>query len=693
MTAPLFGLLILERDPLTLGDLPGLAQAWLQDAGGFAMLGLLVYLLYALRLPKEQAESARDRAGVSGLMLGAAVAAILCYAVYGFLVLTGKGPDLVNFKAYVSDPGAFRKYEPPKLSSAAQPLALSLGGLFALVGIAAPFAASLLKMRFRRIFAIAKLGFKEAIRNRLFLVFLVFLLPFLFPANWFVPIKPEDELRTMVGVSSLFMNLLLLLPAALLAAFSIPNDIKNQNIYTVVTKPVERFELVFGRFLGYVGLMTLALVTMAFIGWLLITNFTTIDEKAREETFKARVPQYGKLSYQSRRGEIEGINAGREFDYRRYIGGDPGTSQRAVWNFDRVPSTLTAGDRVEVPLEFTFDIFRMTKGEENRGVDLDIRVTSWQAAQQPPAEPKDGTWRWADPAREQEYLKEAAELVKTLPGVSAAQAEQNPGAILALAKPYEADGVTVTAAWKVVNQLAEKYGFYEAKGKEIFDYHPDSVSVPAGLFRYAAQGTPTAAGPQGGPPPRVTVAVKCNTRGQMLGMAEPDLFLLEGDRTFSENYFKAAVGLWCRVVLVIGLAVTCSTYLAGVISFLTAFLLFVGGYASDHLADMASGQSYVGGPFKSMNQLLRAEQTTAQADPNSPLTGAVEGLDKVFAWGVRRVINMVPDVYAYSWTNFLSEGFNIPVGGLLMNLAVLVGYLLPWFIMGYYLIRSREVAA
>src|SRR4051812_17403437 len=120
MTAPLFGLLIVDRDPLTLGDLPGLAQAWLMDAGGFAMLGLAAYLLYALRLPKEQQVSARDRAGVSGVMLGAAVAAILCYAVYGFLLFTGKGAGEV--KQYVSDPGAYRKYEPPKLDLHAQPV-------------------------------------------------------------------------------------------------------------------------------------------------------------------------------------------------------------------------------------------------------------------------------------------------------------------------------------------------------------------------------------------------------------------------------------------------------------------------------------------------------------------------------------------------------------------------------------------
>ena len=70
-----------------------------------------------------------------------------------------------------------------------------VGGLFALLGIGQPFVLSLGRLRFRRIWALAKLAFKEAVRSRVFWVFLVFLIPFLFPAKWFFPIKPEDELR------------------------------------------------------------------------------------------------------------------------------------------------------------------------------------------------------------------------------------------------------------------------------------------------------------------------------------------------------------------------------------------------------------------------------------------------------------------------------------------------------------------
>lgn len=681
----LFGLLIVDRDPYTFANLGGLVQAWLQDAGGFAMLGLVAYLIYALRMPADQAASAKERAGVSGFMLAMAALALLVYAVYGFLVITGKGADTANARPITPDIGQYIKYVPPKLSFDPQPLALTLAGLFALLGIGQPFAASLAKVRMRRVVALSKLGFKEAVRSRLFWVFLVFILPFLFPAKWFFPIKPEDELRSWVAVTSLFMNLLLLLPAVLLAAFSIPNDIKNQNIYTVLTKPVERFEIVFGRFVGYTFLMTLALAGMTALSWGIIRFGTTLDAKAQEETFKARVPLRGELRFASRKGDnIEGTNVGREFDYRRYIGGDPTTSQRAVWGFRSVPSSLTAAGRDSVPIEFTFDIFRMTKGEENRGVDLTVRVTSWQCPQKPPTEPRDGNWQWADKAKEAEYQKEAAELVRKLPGMTGQQAS-NPAAVLALARPEQKE------VWKVVNTLAEKYGYFEVQGKEIFDYHPDSIDVPAGLFRYAAQGEPKADG--GAVPPRVTVAVKCNSRGQLLGMAEPDLYLLEGERTFDENYFKAAVGLWCRVALIIGLAVVCSTYLAGVVSFLVAGLLFLAGYFSDHIADLASGHSFVGGPFRAMSQLLKAEQATAQADPNSALTGAIGAGDQGFAWVVRRFVNIVPDVYSYSWSGYLSEGFNVPIEGLVMNLVVTTGYLLPWLILGYFLMRSREVAA
>jgi len=39
----------------------GLVQAWIQDAGGFAALGLVVYLLYAMSTPTDKSQSEKIR--------------------------------------------------------------------------------------------------------------------------------------------------------------------------------------------------------------------------------------------------------------------------------------------------------------------------------------------------------------------------------------------------------------------------------------------------------------------------------------------------------------------------------------------------------------------------------------------------------------------------------------------------------
>ena len=88
-----------------------------------------------------------------------------------------------------------------------------------------PFAVSLSSLRFRRIWALTKLSFKEAIRNRVLYGFSALLLVFLF-GSWFIPHKPEDQVRTYVGVVYWVMKMLLLLAAVILAAFSIPTDIR-----------------------------------------------------------------------------------------------------------------------------------------------------------------------------------------------------------------------------------------------------------------------------------------------------------------------------------------------------------------------------------------------------------------------------------------------------------------------------------
>src|SRR5207253_8446618 len=132
------------------------------------------------------------------------------------------------------------------------------------------------------------------------------LLVFLF-ASWFLPYKPEKQVRNYVSVVFFAMTILLILTARILAAFSIPADLRRQTIHTIVTKPVERFEIVLGRFLGYTLLMTAVLAVMTLLSLIYVAR--GVDEDARQESLRARVPVFGDLRIDN------GKNVGREWAY------------------------------------------------------------------------------------------------------------------------------------------------------------------------------------------------------------------------------------------------------------------------------------------------------------------------------------------------------------------------------------------
>ncbi len=671
MTSPaLFGILQLDRgEPYGFSQMPGLVQAWLQDAGGFAAVGLVLYLLYARSVPTDKSQSEKMRVPVSTWMLMTGLMAAVCYLGVFALIFLGRGaaPELPP-----PPPGSAVVIPPPVWHSELQPMLLMVGGLFAILSIGEPFARDLLKLRSRRIWALTKLGYKEAVRSRLLWLGLLILPFFLFRNVWMAQVRPSDEFRILVTASSVAITLLVLFTASLLAAFSIPNDIKNQTIHTVVTKPVERFEIVAGRFFGYTALMTAALAALTVFS-LLVLNTANVDTKAKEESATARVPVRGKLEFRSKKADFEGTNVGREFEYRKYIAGDPTSPQRGIWQFVSVPAGLGKADKDAVTCEFTFDVFKLTKGEENKGVFCTFRVVTHACPQVPPKD-SSGDWEWADKEKYKEYKADVEALRK---------AGRNPEG----AEPG-------SEGWKAANELAEKYGYYELRNREAYDYAVGYVLLPAGLFRNAQQGTPPPVTDVEGkqrPGPRVSVAVKCESRGQLLGMAEPDLYLLEGSQPFSVNFVKGMFGLWCRLCIVVGLAVVCSTYQSGVLSLLVTGLIFMTGYATDHLADLALNRNIGGGPFESISRLVKAETPTA---PSSETAGgkALQFMDKGWAWVVRRIQNMIPDVESFNWTPFVSEGFNVNTEYLMVNLLTTTGYLLPWFILGYYLMKSREVA-
>ena len=123
----------------------------------------------------------------------------------------------------------------------------------------------------RRIHALARLAFKEAIRRKVLFVVGMFLVVLLL-AGWYLNPDSDDPARLYISFVLTATNYLVLALALFISAFSLPAEIKSKTIYSIVTKPVRATEIVLGRMLGFVGVGTLILIPMGLSSYLFVTR-------------------------------------------------------------------------------------------------------------------------------------------------------------------------------------------------------------------------------------------------------------------------------------------------------------------------------------------------------------------------------------------------------------------------------------
>jgi hypothetical protein len=649
--------LVLEREPLQWSQLFVAVNLWLQNAGSVAAVGLAFWMLLQMVQRRSAfgtllADAPRSMAGLSTLMLLLACLSFIGYLAVGLIGLGGVlGASAMMrwmpLAGHPVPPGV------PPFPLTVGDYVLSVSGLLALAVALTPMLFGMLRLRVGRIWALARLSLKEAVRSRVVLVFAFMALVFLF-ADWFVPYhRAEDQVRNYVRVVYWSMTPLFLMTAGLLGALSIPADIKSQSIHTIVTKPVEKFEIVLGRFLGYGILLTTGLAAVSLLSLIYVDR--GVNHAANHESYTARVPIFGSLEFIGTANAFRGENVGREYDYRGYIAG-PGFGkqgaprQYASWTFDDVPAALAARDE-PVTVEFTFDIFRLSKGEENKDIPC--------------------TFTFADGSRS------PAEINQRLAEIELERGNRPAGG----------------ARDAFEDEVIARDGIYEAAGIMVTDYHTQKIEVPLAFFKKLLAADAPARAP-GTPRLRILVSVdRVEAGAQMLGAARRDLYLLANERPFWQNFLKGIVGMWCTHMLVLGIAVALSTYLSGLIAWACTMFLFGAGMFTEHLQKLAEGRMEGGGPAEALLRVTTGRVMAAQLDA-SPATSVLRGADAVFSWWLRRVLNLVPDVNRFDLQPYVAYGFDVPISNVLVidNLIPLVGYLLPWAILAYYMMKYREIA-
>ncbi|MFO0036709.1 MAG: ABC transporter permease [Planctomycetota bacterium] len=597
----------------------------------------------------------------------------------------------------------------------------------------------------RRVFAIAKLAVKEALRRKVVLVtFAVFAIALLF-GGWFMNAGVDNPDRNYVNFVLWGTQLLILFMGMLISAFSLPDDIKNRTIYTVVTKPVRATEIVFGRILGFVGLGTVLLALMGLLSFLFVwrglshnhqlvgnqdlSAFSEIDPNTRqslgggrvsenailegrtnvasghfhsveliEDTrlpgapepenknnivsskvlpdgktvyqrvivnpasghthevtldkdasgnvtrivlgpatgyFRARVPAYANsLVFFDSDGSPNqrGIDVGREWSYRGYVDGGNAIRPNSLAKSELVFDNITP-DRFDNPelliLEMTLSVFRTYKG------DIEKRVIGSLQFESVPDDPNTTPVFRSD---------------------------------VSLFETEEYNVQTIPVPRKLTGKLINPDGSIQREGDfDLFkDYAGDDLH-------------------------RLKIIVRCEDRNQYLGLARGDVYFRATDDLYWWNFIKGYLGIWAQLLVVVSLGVALSTFLSAPVAVIGTIVLILVGFTTTFIRQLAQPDVSGGGPIESFWRLITQKNMEVDLEPGLQRT-LMEQADTLLVNLLNSLTYIAPDFRRMNFSSFLTYGYSVDSSRLGVALLISIGFCLGLTILGYFCLKTREIA-
>ncbi len=122
-------------------------------------------------------------------------------------------------------------------------------------------------------FALAGATFGEAIRKRILLVILLAALVILLISPAFEPFAGRGQRTLVISFGFGIIQLAGTFIAIIMCTGLIPTEIERRTIYTILSKPVQRYQFVLGKLLGAIATLGFVYLTMGLM-FLLITRWT-----------------------------------------------------------------------------------------------------------------------------------------------------------------------------------------------------------------------------------------------------------------------------------------------------------------------------------------------------------------------------------------------------------------------------------
>jgi hypothetical protein len=475
--------------------------------------------------------------------------------------------------------------------------------------------------------------------------------------------------------------------ALLLSAFSLPNDIKNRTIYTVVTKPVRASEIVLGRTLGFAAVGTAMLLAMGLISYVFVTRglshdhqvdvASLVEEKAADgsvtkvrgettldrhhrHTFEIGADGKGRTNVvQGHYHDIERLSDGKYrvgppqghliakapiygklviFDREGKPG--KGISVGNEWEYRGYIEGGTPGAQTKAHAVWTFDGITERRYPNGLPLELNLRV-----------------FRTYKGNIEQGVL---GEIVIRNP---------NPDAKVRRSGPITFESKEFVADRRVIpRELNSEIG--GAAGAGTVDLFRDLVHNG-----------------------KVEVEVRCVDPAQYFGVAEPDVYLRPGDASFEVNFCKAYLSIWLQMLLVTAFGVTFSTFLSGPVALMASISAIVLGFFGQFVRDIATGVAYGGGPIESFIRIIIQANLMTDLELNTVLVKIIKVIDGGLMHLLQAATYVLPDYTQFDTTEFVAAGFNIFGALVAEQLSMAFVYFTVVTIVGYFFLKTREIAA
>lgn len=142
-----------------------------------------------------------------------------------------------------------------------------LGGAIVVLGLLVIGLKDVLCFSFRRVWAISGVVFAESIRRRVLWVTPLAIIGVFIVAQLTKPFDEQDAIRQTLKFSIFATGLVVTLTTIILAATNLPKEIENRVIYTVVTKPTTRLEIIVGKVIGFARVSAAILLIMGLFTW------------------------------------------------------------------------------------------------------------------------------------------------------------------------------------------------------------------------------------------------------------------------------------------------------------------------------------------------------------------------------------------------------------------------------------------